>query len=60
MAGGAIKTMYTEKFIEILFKDYLKLFCSLKIKGDMKFSQHGQIIVETAETSNYRRKRRVT
>ena len=56
-AGGTVKTMYTEKFLGRPFQNCLKLFCSLQIKGDMKFSKHGQI---TADSSNYRWKRHVT
>ena len=48
-AGGAVKKMYTKKFLERPFQNCLKLFSSLKIKGDMKFSKHGQIIMETAD-----------
>ena len=59
-ADGAVKTMYTEKFLGRPFQNCLKLFWSLKIKGDMKFSKHGQIIMETADSSNYRRKKHVT
>ena len=40
--------MYTEKLSERPFQNSLKLFSGLKIKGDMKFSKFGQIIIETA------------
>ena len=59
-AGGAVKMMYTEKLSERPFKNCLKLFSGLKIKGDMKFLKLSQTIMETAGLTNYRRKRRLT